>query len=57
MKKKSASQSAFFNVRVLIGMFIVLAGVFLALVGFRRCSRQRPKRAKRSEGQITLEVH
>src|SRR6266567_9107951 len=44
MKKKSASQSAparrslgeggFFNLRVLIGLFIVLAGVFLALVGF-----------------------
>ena len=33
MKKKSASQSAFFNLRVLIGLFIVLAGVFLALAG------------------------
>src|SRR5437667_5816588 len=34
MKKKSASQSASFNLRVLIGLFIVLAGVFLALLGF-----------------------
>src|SRR5947208_8181006 len=34
MKKKSASRSAFFNIRVLIGVFILLAGVFLALVGF-----------------------
>src|SRR5438046_934107 len=34
MKKKSASQSAFFNLRVLIGLFVVLAGVFLALAGF-----------------------
>ena len=34
MKKKSASQSAFFNLRVLIGLFIALAGVFLALLGF-----------------------
>ena len=34
MKTKSASQSAFFNLRVLIGLFIVLAGVFLALAGF-----------------------
>ncbi len=34
MKKKSASQSAFFNPRVLIGLFIVMVGVFLALVGF-----------------------
>jgi hypothetical protein len=32
MKKKSTSQSAFFNVRVLIGLFVFLAGVFLALV-------------------------
>src|SRR5882672_5791207 len=34
MKTKSASQSAFFNLRLLIGLFIVLAGVFLALAGF-----------------------
>src|SRR5437867_13366708 len=34
MKKKSTSRSAFFNVRVLIGVFILLAGVFLALLGF-----------------------
>ena len=32
MKKKSSSQSAFFNLRVLIGLFVVLAGVFLALL-------------------------
>ena len=29
MKKKSSSQSAFFNVRVLIRLFIILAGIFL----------------------------
>src|SRR5216684_6301240 len=34
MKTKSASQSAFFNLRLLIGLFIVLAGFFLALLGF-----------------------
>jgi hypothetical protein len=34
MKKKSTSQSAFFNLRVLIGLFVVLAGVFVALIGF-----------------------
>src|SRR6266480_5264475 len=34
MKKKSASQSAFFNPRVLIGLCIVLVGVVLALAGF-----------------------
>src|SRR5436190_2901449 len=40
MKKKSASQSAFFNLRVLTGLFLVLAGVFLALMGFGRFSAQ-----------------
>ena len=34
MKKKSNSKSAFFNFRVLIGLFVVLAGVFLALLSF-----------------------
>ena len=34
MKKKSNSKSAFFNFRVLIGLFVVLAGVYLALLGF-----------------------
>src|SRR3954471_10676513 len=34
MKKHSASQSAFFNLRVSIGVFVVLTGVFLALAGF-----------------------
>ena len=33
MKKKSASRSAFCNLRVLIGLFVVLTGVFLALAG------------------------
>jgi hypothetical protein len=33
MKKKSTSHSAFFNVRVLIGLFVFLFGVFLALLG------------------------
>src|SRR5215813_13177779 len=34
MKKKSTSQSAFFNLRVLFGLFVALAGVSLALVAF-----------------------
>ena len=33
MKKKSASKSAFFNLRVLIGLCIALAGVSLTLLG------------------------
>ena len=32
MKKKSTSQSAFFNLRVLIGLFVALTGVSLALL-------------------------
>jgi hypothetical protein len=40
MKKKSTSQSAFFNLRVLIGLSMVLAGVFLALLGFGAFSAQ-----------------
>jgi hypothetical protein len=31
MKKKSASQSAFFNPRILIGLCVILAGACLAL--------------------------
>ena len=33
MKKKSVSKSAFFNLRVLIGLCIALAGISLALLG------------------------
>ena len=33
MKKKSTSRSAFFNLRVLIGLFVALTGVSLALLG------------------------
>jgi len=44
MKKKSASQSAFFNVRILTGLFLGLAGVFLALLGFGQFSAQAQQR-------------
>jgi len=44
MKKKSASQSAFFNPRVLLGLFIVLASVFLAL--FATPATERTRRAE-----------
>ena len=33
MKNKHTAYSAFFNLRLLIGLFIVLAGVCLALAG------------------------
>jgi hypothetical protein len=34
MKKKSTSKSAFFNLRVLLGLVLALAGVCIALLGF-----------------------
>jgi hypothetical protein len=40
MKKNSTSQSAYINLRVLIGLLVVLAGVFLALLGFGTFSVQ-----------------
>ena len=43
MKKKFTSQSAFFDLRILIGLCIALAGVFLALLGtgaFSKASAQ-----------------
>ena len=44
MKRKSASQSAFFNGRVLFGVLIVLAGISLALVASGTFSAQaQPK--------------
>src|SRR6266851_8751595 len=61
MTKKSASQSAparrslgeggFFNLRVLIGLFTVLAGVFLALAGFGAFSA--PAQAQQKNKIIT----
>ena len=53
MKKKSASQSAFFNLRVLIGLFIVLAGVFLALLGFGT-SPHTPSKSSRLSAQARI---
>src|SRR2546430_4568145 len=46
MKKTTASQSAFFNLRLLIGLFMVLAGVFLALVGFGAFSAQAQQKPR-----------
>jgi len=53
MKKKSASQSAFFDLRVLVGLFVVLAGVFLALLGFGTFSKAsaQANAADQAEGQ------
>src|SRR2546428_7476580 len=62
MKKKSASQSAparrslgeggFFNLRVLIGLFVVLAGVFLALASlgtFSAIAASSPRAQKKPQ--------
>src|SRR5437762_3586141 len=44
MKNKSASQSAFFYLRTSIGLLLVLAGVFLALLGIGDFSAQAQHR-------------
>jgi hypothetical protein len=46
MKKKSASRSAFFNLRVLIGLLVLLSGVFLALAGLGTFSAQAQQKKK-----------
>ena len=46
MKKKSTSQSAFFNLRILAGRFIVLAGVVLALASFGVFSAQAQQKSR-----------
>ena len=55
MKKKSASQSAFFNLRVLIGLFIVLAGVFLALLGFGVAQAQQKIYTKSTDPLVPVD--
>src|SRR6476620_5295434 len=40
MKKKSTSQSAFFNLRILLASVFCLVGVFIALLGFGAFSAQ-----------------
>jgi photosystem II stability/assembly factor-like uncharacterized protein len=52
MKKKSNSQSAFLNLRVFIGLFIALAGVFVALLGagaFSSVTAQSPSQNQGSQ--------
>src|SRR6476659_687762 len=46
MKKKSTPQSAFFNLRVLIGLCIALAGISLALVGLDAFATNRASNAQ-----------
>src|SRR5262245_27434960 len=56
MKKKSASRSAFFNLRVLIGLSIVLAGVFLALIGLGTFSGLTASSAKAQQTHKIIDV-
>ncbi len=56
MKKKSTSQSAFFNLRVLIGLFTVLAGVFLALIGLGTFSGLTASSAKAQQTHKIIDV-
>jgi subtilisin family serine protease len=54
MKKKSPSQSAFLNLRVLIGLAVFLSGVCLALAGlgtFSNSSRQSKQSTSRPSGK------
>jgi hypothetical protein len=55
MKKKSTAQSAFFNVRVLIGLCVFIAGIFLALVGFGTFSNAIAQNGTTRE-QMTLSL-
>src|SRR5215470_7968661 len=56
MKKKSTSQSAFLNLRVLIGLFIVLAGVFLALIGLGTFSGVTATSAQAQQAHKIIDV-
>ena len=52
MKKKSASQSAFFNLRILVGLFLAMVGVFLALFATSANSLYRGASPAGSGGSI-----
>src|SRR6478736_5446210 len=56
MKKKSASCSAFLNLRVLIGLFIALAGVSLALAGLNVFAANRANHAQPQPGPKIINI-
>jgi hypothetical protein len=56
MKKQSTSQSASFNLRVLIGLFAVLAGVFLALVALGTFSGLTASSARAQQNHKIINV-
>ena len=56
MKKKSASKSAFFNLRVLIGLCVALAGISLALVGLNAFTANKASNAPAPQGPKIVNV-
>ena len=56
MKQKSTSQSAFFNLRVVIGLFVVLTGVFLAVIGFGTFSGLTASSAKAQQTHKIINI-
>src|SRR6266568_2306007 len=56
MKQKSTSQSAFFNLRVLIGLFVVLTGVCLAVIGLGTFSGLTASSAKAQQAHKIINV-
>src|SRR5947207_7230066 len=56
MKQKSTSQSAFLNLRVLIGLFVVLTGVFLAVIGLGTFSGLTASSAKAQQAHKIINV-
>ena len=56
MKQKSTSQSAFFNLRVLIGLFVVLTGVCLAVIGFGTFSGLTASSAKAQQAHKIINI-
>src|SRR6266536_5930179 len=51
MKKKSASKSAFFKLRVLVGLLLCFAGITLVLFALGRASAQ-PRNTSQSAPQV-----
>ena len=56
MKQKSTSQCAFFNLRVLIGLFVVLTGVFLAVIGLGTFSGLTASSAKAQQTHKIINI-
>jgi S-layer homology domain len=55
MKKKSSStESAFFNLRVLIGLFVFMAGVVLAVLSFSPATRGFAQETTRADMTLAL---